>query len=248
MDGRRAQRTRRRHRGFRVTTEARHASRRRPSSFGSGTRVMFYHLKVINQRAWLPAQQQFVHFNLKGFIGENEAVHFQLQISAVNFRHLLCCPSGVGWAGFCTCYNETPHPNSIYLVLGYAIGFGFCAESVVQKVDRIIDLLCKGAGAGKIAESFPTNTDGSCLKMRAPNIKRAQAVARAESHRGEIAEPGDQDDRRSRGIGQQQAEKARAERQRSARRAQRPQTRAPKSARRRQAAIISPTAINVPSA
>ena len=33
-----------------------HTPRGEPTTFASGTRVMFYHLKVVNQRRWLPAQ------------------------------------------------------------------------------------------------------------------------------------------------------------------------------------------------
>ena len=87
--------------------------------------------------------------------------------------------------------------------------------------------------------------------MGAPDIERAQAVARAEGDRGEIAEPGDQDDRRPRGqvqvIGQKQAEKSRAEGQRTAAALNDHNSRAQKRAAAA-GSIINPTAINVPSA
>jgi hypothetical protein len=41
--------------------------------------------------------------------------------------------------------------------------------------------------------------DRSRLEMGAPDVERAQAIARAEGHRGEIAEPGHQHDRWPRG-------------------------------------------------
>lgn len=47
-----------------------------PARFGSGTRVMFYHLRVINQQAWLPAPNCRVM--LRGLAGETRAVYFNL--------------------------------------------------------------------------------------------------------------------------------------------------------------------------
>ena len=74
----------------------------------------------------------------------------------------------------------------------------FVAQGLITPA-RLSERRRPAASAGKIPEFFIAKETGSRLEMGAADIKRAQAVARAQGDRGEVGEPGDEDDRRPRG-------------------------------------------------
>ena len=84
-----------------------------PARFASGTRVMFYHLRVVNQRAWLPAQN--CRMMLRGLSRRDPSGIFQ-HVS-------LSVPQQFVWA------PAEFTPPTITLLKEHVLDFGYIEEN-----------------------------------------------------------------------------------------------------------------------
>ena len=98
-----------------------HTPRGDPALFSTGTRVMFYHLKVVNRRRWLPAQNCRVM--LMGFSRRDPSGMFQpLSLSV---------PQQFVWA------PAESTPPSITLLKEQVLDFGFIQENDDKFIPRL---------------------------------------------------------------------------------------------------------------
>jgi hypothetical protein len=92
-----------------------------PTRFASGARAMFYHLKVINQRRWLPAQNCRVM--LVGLSRRDPSGVFQPVPMAVSWQFV--------WA------PAEFTPSTITLLREQVLDFGYLVESDTKFVPRL---------------------------------------------------------------------------------------------------------------